>query len=299
MKNKVLILKGLPGSGKSTLAMELKKQNPNYVVVERDLIREKLYGATKEMFKGDENLVTYIQYKQVLEFLSEGRDIIISDTNLNENYLDRFIGHIKKNFPDTEIVINESLLEVPLQVCIDRDKGRGYKEVGEKVIRGMYNKYLKSKQVNMTRLNFREQDESLPKCVMVDVDGTLTTGPFDRSPYDETKVDQDLPNTYLMSLLKVLLTDGTKLFVFSGRKDSCRKETEEWLDKHLGLPYELHMRQHSDNRKDALVKEELFKKHVEGKYFVSAVFDDRLQVCELWHSLGLPLFRVGDPNANF
>lgn len=27
--------------------------------------------------------------------------------------------------------------------------------------------------------------------------------------------------------------------------------------------------------------------------------DDRLRVCRMWHSLGLPVFRVGDPDADF
>ncbi len=59
------------------------------------------------------------------------------------------------------------------------------------------------------------------------------------------------------------------------------------------------MRKGDDTRPDAAVKEELYSQHIKGKYNVVAVFDDRLQVCRLWHKLGLPLFRVGDPDADF
>jgi len=43
----------------------------------------------------------------------------------------------------------------------------------------------------------------------------------------------------------------------------------------------------------------LYEKCIKGKFNVNAVFDDRLQVCRMWHELGLPLFRVGDPDADF
>lgn len=60
------------------------------------------------------------------------------------------------------------------------------------------------------------------------------------------------------------------------------------------------MRPKNDNRKDSVVKKEMFDKYIRDKYYIEAVFDDRLQVCQMWHNeIGLPLFRVGDPDADF
>jgi hypothetical protein len=59
------------------------------------------------------------------------------------------------------------------------------------------------------------------------------------------------------------------------------------------------MRHNGDYRKDVVVKEEMYNDHIKGKYNVTVVIDDRLQVCRMWHRLGLPLLRVGDPDADF
>lgn len=66
------------------------------------------------------------------------------------------------------------------------------------------------------------------------------------------------------------------------------------------IPYDhLHMRQTDDKRSDYIIKHEIYNEHIRDKYNILAAFDDRLQVCRLWYELGLPLFRVGDPDADF
>ena len=63
--------------------------------------------------------------------------------------------------------------------------------------------------------------------------------------------------------------------------------------------YELHMRKLGDYRSDDIVKRELYEANILNKYTVLACFDDRLRVCRLWYNLGLPIFRFGNPDANF
>lgn len=47
--NKLIILVGISGSGKSTFASTMVRHNPErYVIVNRDKIRELLYGYTEE-----------------------------------------------------------------------------------------------------------------------------------------------------------------------------------------------------------------------------------------------------------
>ena len=54
------------------------------------------------------------------------------------------------------------------------------------------------------------------------------------------------------------------------------------------------MRPKGDQRKDVIVKEQLYNEHIKGKFNVVAIFDDRMQMVSLWRSMGLPLFQCGD-----
>jgi len=94
-------------------------------------------------------------------------------------------------------------------------------------------------------------------------------------------------------------SNNRDVILLSGRKEKHRRQTSQWLEDHVITFYShLHMRP-DDDRKDVIVKEEQYNEHISGKYNVLMVIDDRLQVCRLWHRLGLPLFRVGDPDADF
>jgi hypothetical protein len=52
------------------------------------------------------------------------------------------------------------------------------------------------------------------------------------------------------------------------------------------------MRRSGDNRCDSIVKEEIYREHIEGKYNVLAVFDDRDRVVDMWRRLGLLCLQV-------
>lgn len=82
------------------------------------------------------------------------------------------------------------------------------------------------------------QDPLLPRAIICDIDGTLAhmNG---RSPYDYSKVGEDTVDETIRGI-----TDLYNNFVIlvSGRPDSCRDDTEDWLDNN-GVQYtSLHMR---------------------------------------------------------
>jgi hypothetical protein len=53
------------------------------------------------------------------------------------------------------------------------------------------------------------------------------------------------------------------------------------------------MRGHRDQRKDSIIKRELFDGHVRGRFYVEAVIDDRNQVVDMWRrELGLTCLQV-------
>jgi hypothetical protein len=131
--------------------------------------------------------------------------------------------------------------------------------------------------------------------VIVDIDGTLALRTGDRSPYDWDRVGEDEPNPPVVELVQLIADAGRHaIILMSGRDEVCRWQTDMWLAAQ-GIRYdELWMRAAKDNRKDSVVKEELYRQHVEGRYDVRFVLDDRDQVVRSWRSLGLPVFQVAE-----
>lgn len=276
---------GLPASGKSTWANLVCSEMDDVVIASKDDIRKAMFpGGFK---KGNEGKVIAEQNRVTREALAEGKSVIWSDTNLNPVHLKR-AKTIAAEFPGTKVETKE-FLDVPLAECIRRDNARA-DGVGERVITSMYYQWLVPKI---------EKDHALPTCYIFDVDGTMTSA-MDRSPYDWKKVGGDTPRVEIVLLVKGLLALGKvldskaiKLVYLSGRDESCRAETEEWLRRWVGEFDELHMRKEGDMRDDRIVKEELYNAHIKGKYNVGLLFDDRPKVARMWKEMGLPVADVG------
>ena len=134
-----------------------------------------------------------------------------------------------------------------------------------------------------------------------DIDGTLATKHPDREIYEYDKVGNDFEIANVAELYRILhtsLPDYTFLLV-TGREDTCRDVTAAWLAAH-GLPHHaLHMRAEGDRREDTVVKQEIYEAEIQPFYDVKGVFEDRQRVARMWHSLGLTVFRVGDPDSDF
>ena len=134
---------------------------------------------------------------------------------------------------------------------------------------------------------------NLPLAIMVDIDGTLAHA-VDRSPFEWHKVGQDSADETVVQVVTMYAAyvHRYKSIIMSGRDSVCRKETEDWLDLY-DIPYDhLYMRAESDNRKDSIVKRELFDKHIRDKFNIKLVLDDRNQVVDMWRDLGLKVFQV-------
>ncbi|HEX6873524.1 MAG TPA: hypothetical protein VF163_20695 [Micromonosporaceae bacterium] len=139
-----------------------------------------------------------------------------------------------------------------------------------------------------------ERESMQPDAILVDIDGTVALR-GNRSPYDESKVSGDRPNAPVIAAVRAMHAAGHLVVFCSGRTERCRDDTQKWLADHVAVPYEaLLMRTVGDARKDAIVKRELFERHIRNHYRVVAVFDDRNQVVAMWRRLGLVVFQVAD-----
>jgi hypothetical protein len=130
---------------------------------------------------------------------------------------------------------------------------------------------------------------------LVDVDGTLALGTH-RDPYDWRSADKDLPNVPVITAVQALSfhPEVSSIIAVSGRSEIARSLTEAWLSLH-NVPFsELFMRPDGDFRSDDVVKEELFRRHIEPRYHVIGAIDDRDRVVRMWRRLGLVCFQVAE-----
>lgn len=259
--------------------------NPNtYKRINNDDLRKML--DNNHYSKDAEKFIKKTVDALVLLALEEGKHVILDNTHLTDKSINRIKELVKGK---AEVVIEDKFLQVPLETCIKNDLKR-LESVGKDVIVGMYDKHVKKNEHII-------QDENLPKAIIVDIDGTLAHM-NNRSPFDWQRVGEDTCDETIKNIVNnYSLTN--KVIVMSGRDSSCRELTEKWLVDNCIVFNELYMRSENDNRKDSIVKKELFDDNIKDKYFIEYVLDDRLQVCRLWFNMGLTLLRVGNPDSDF
>lgn len=227
--------------------------------------------------------------------INRGLNVIIDATNLNPKTIDKW----NKLAKSTKSTIEFKEFYIPFKEAVERDKNRE-RSVGKKVIKRFYQQYYLDKYQEETNeydnRYILEQDRTLPKCIIVDLDGTLATH-HGRNAFDYAKVLTDKPNTPLIDLITVLSASVDIIF-FSGREGTkqCREDTCKWLNQYTNFPYQLFMRTEKDYRADEIIKEELFNAHIKDKYYCVAIFDDRDRVIKKWRSMGLLANQVYEGN---
>lgn len=283
---KVIILRGIPGSGKSTYAKQLVAENPNaYKRINRDDLR--MMFDDGYVSKGNEKFVKQVRDMLIIKALEDGKHVIVDDTNLSETNLVRIqqLVHEFNKAHNDEVSIEVKEMETSLAESIARDAKRE-KKVGETVIRQMHRQFFDKSD------RYAKQDESLPKAIICDLDGTLALM-NGRNPFDASTCEKDLLNVPVYNALMQYHNTGHKIILLSGREDQYRTQTERWIACHH-IPHEmLLMRKHKDNRKDSIIKREIFEADIQHKYYIEVVLDDRNQVVNMWRDeLKLPCFQV-------
>ena len=311
----ILILIGISGSGKSTFAKQFVQENPTYLRLNRDDLRRSVVPVPLgEYWKWEDNrknrierLVSELEKSALLAALESGWNVVIDNTHLRQRYITELLKLIDKQASTRKpIAVSFLVIDVNLEEAIKRDQLRP-DVVGETVIREQHSRLhiLKNIFDATQRLQFptvhttvdlMKQDYSLPKCILVDIDGTAAKI-HDRSPFDWSNVGRDLPNTPVLNVVRALRAAGYAVVFLSGRDSAARTETVRWLQRHLDwqevVDYQLFMRLQNDMRKDSIIKRELFDAHIRGRYFVELVLDDRDQVVSLWRrDLGLTCLQV-------
>lgn len=278
---RIIVCMGLPASGKSTFARDLVKRDATYKRINRDDLRSMIDNGVWS--QGKEKHIRQAELLLAEYFFSQGLNVIVDDCNLSPLAKGMWQEFAKKANATIEI---KDFTYVDVETCIERDRRRP-NYVGERVIRQMYRDFL------MPKPPVLEFDPSLPTAIVCDLDGTLAllNG---RNPYDASRCEEDLVNEPVADILKTYFLNGYTILLASGRSEQHRPQTERWLQKH-GIQYNsLFMRPAGDNRKDAIIKREIYEQHMQGRYAIKFVLDDRNQVVELWRSLGLTVLQVAE-----
>lgn len=299
---KLIITRGLPASGKTTKAKDWVAEDPTRRArVNRDDTRDMLHGrrlGTPEQ----EIQVTKVRNAAVSSLLDRGISVVCDDMTLQQRYARDLRRLAELHNAELEVW---DLTDVPVDVCIERDLVRS-RTVGAYVIRDLHARFIAGKSYPLPfPEDPKETSEALkpyvpvcgtPRIAMVDIDGTvaLMAG---RSPYDETRVHEDLPNLRVIEAVLMFKEAGLGIMFLSGRSSACMKETRQWISDNVGLDvFALIMRPEGDKRKDSIVKYELFNKYIRNDFDVRFVLDDRNQVVDMWRSIGLTVFQVADGN---
>ena len=303
----MIITRGLPASGKSTYARAWVSEDPTRRArVNRDDLRammhDSVFLAPSGGNQGTERAVQTVRDAAITALLRKGVDVICDDTNLPQRVARDLRRLAVAGGADFEVV---DFTHVTLEECITRDEQRtGPAYVGKEVISRMHARFLAGRALPLplpdepadpdAAVVPYEPRPGTPKAIMVDIDGTVALM-CGRSPYDETRVHEDTPNTAVIEAVRAMHSAGHAVIFCSGRTDGCREATEKWLAEHVAVPYEaLLMRAAGDTRKDSVVKREIFDRHIRDRYDVTCVFDDREQVVAAWREIGLTVFAVAE-----
>ena len=135
-KPKAFLMVGLPGSGKSTW---IKNSLPaNIPVISRDIIRHRL-GFTKSvdqkavLSKDKEDTVTEYEMGMIHNYLAQGNDIVIDDSNTGK-YRKNMIQFLRDNGAEVIGV----RMNTSLDTCIQRRDG----QISADVMRNISNRMI-------------------------------------------------------------------------------------------------------------------------------------------------------------
>lgn len=302
---RVHITTGLPASGKTTRAMELLADAKGSIRrVNLDSIRTMLDGpAAHDVWSHrHEGVAQDVQAAAVRACLAQGFDVIVDNTHLGARSLSA-VRKVFAEFDDLAFAVHD-FTDVPLEECLRRDALRE-NPVGEEAIRRLDKRHQGAAkgEWKLTPEWLADRfvptsyvaDASLPKALLVDIDGTLALN-VSRGPYDFERCGEDSLNDPVAEAVSLYAANGHRIILLSGRGNEYRPQTEGWLGAHA-VPYdELWMRPAGDTRRDDVVKAELFDAHVRDRYAVSHSLDDRDRCIRLWRQMGLSSWQVAPGN---
>lgn len=304
---KIEVLRGLPGSGKSTYAKNLVLEE-NFVRFNRDDYRLSKFNRVGVLDKEQEDLITKLIQKDVRIALDNGFSVVLDNTTLRNAYIKEWDLLAQEYGIEFEVKAFDGLSVEELQDRVERRFADGGHHVPVEVIQEMYTRYTRGGKLAPYQRRIIETvlpewevyraDAFTPRAIISDLDGTIALfhETNHRGPYvTDDRILQDVPADHVIQIVEQFDRMGYQVIFMSGRKEAARPFTQTWIAEHTQVSnYKLFMRGNDDNRRDDLVKYDLFNEHVRHQFNVSLVLDDRNQVVQMWRALGLNTLQVAD-----
>ena len=307
---KLIMLKGLPASGKSTRAREILKNNGNFVRLNKDDLRIMLHS--NKWSGKNEKITMNVQRVMAKELLLNNTNVIIDDTNLSKRHRQSWEDLCKEvgaKFSMENLSKRINLLEL-----FDRDDERkSHIEVHSAIIKtdaSVGRHVIVALGLQNDLLNHRNFGDGTKKWIVCDIDGTIAdlhhrlhyVKDGERNWKDFfNEMSKDTVIEEIRDMIIEYKKKGHPIIFVSGRPDSHRKETKEWLENVAfkdisfleGEDYAtILMRRSTDHRLDTDVKEDILKNFLKVGN-VECVIDDRPRVIKMWRSHGLTVHDVG------
>jgi predicted kinase len=297
-------LRGIPASGKSTLARKMARET-GALRLNLDTLRQ-MFG--QPWSRSHERFVQSQLDSMAISALRSGQSIIHDNTNIfpkNAKRLGTLIWEagLPVSYEIVDVVADQDTALARNQYRRESPQFEDSMAVPDDVIRKM------SKQIDSKRRNgdlwtvaditagFPEiesyvPDRDLPSAVVFDVDGTLADGSH-RDPYDHSLCGNDLVHQSVANAARRAAWNGLQVVICSGRDEGkFGSLTVEWLAEN-GIPYDLLlMRRAGDERRDSIVKYELFDRAIRPNYNVEVWLDDRDRVVNIMRAVGVKMFQV-------
>ena len=292
---RAIITIGISASGKSTFAAEWIRMQSNRIEINRDSIRKELVEKDGKVWSWKnwswkrEDEVTDIVVGLISYAKSNGKNIIVSDTNLSEKTRTGLVSRLQAHGYDVEI----KEFPIDIETAWKRDAAR-LNGVGHSVIAKQYEEWIAYKGYEKHYVAL----DTLPKAWIFDVDGTLASMDGKRGPFEWDKVGGDSVNEYVKIIANSLPSDVT-VIVLSGRDGCCYDLTKEWLKKNDIRFDHLWMRVEGDMRKDAVIKSEIFWSKIADNYNVVCAVDDRPVMIRNWLEMGVKTLACGNQQIEF
>lgn len=295
--------RGLPASGKTYWAKRFVAEKPDERVrVSLDDLRH-MVGPYDNFTKDREKTVLRLQEKIVMDSLKQGKSVVVDATHLHSGTPAKLAPVLwEHGYGDLPWVI-EDFTNVPPEVCVERDIERGPAGgmVGAEVMDRMKRTLGKHRGRGLWTVDQVKKpypkieryypNEALPACYTFDIDGSLAHA-RSRGPYDFDKLKEDLLDVSLAETSQQLRERGYKVVICTGRKAEYKQTTEEWLQWY-GVQYDdIYTRASRDERRDSIIKYEIFRDKIFPKYNVIAHFDDRDRVVQALRLTGLSVYQV-------
>ncbi len=317
----VIVLVGIAGCGKSTFAAG---HFDAHTVVSSDQCRALVSGdpndqsATPDAF----HLLTFLLGKR----LKRRRLTVIDATNLASRERARLVGQARRfDLPAVAIV-----LDLAFEVCLERDRTRQERTVGEEVLRrqhrtlhremgrideeGFASIHVITSPDELEGLRIElQRDARLPPpppptdgppwAAVFDLDGTLASNEW-RVHFLEgggkdwdaffASMGRDAPVRPLVDLAE-WLAHHVDVLIVTGRPADYEPQIRRWLADHGVVYDELFMRASGDRRPDHVAKADIYERDIAPRWDVRLLFDDREGVIDMWRRKGLYVLVAKDP----